>query len=139
MSDLIKKLLNVELPDPETLGVTIPRLGATFVLQELSYDKVLKLRNEPQDSTIYYLLSAIKDPDLHDKRWYEGRMGCVSPVDAVKKLFRAGEIERLAKAADLLNGYGPGSIQLLSDEELMQAVTVQAVEELQKNGTGALT
>lgn len=133
MRNLIDKLLDAELPAPETMRVDIPRLGVTFELQELSYDKVLKLRSEPHDSTIYYLLSAIKDPDLHDKRWYEGKMRCVSPVDAVKKLLRAGEIERLAKAADLLNGYGPGSVQLLSDEELEQAVTVQAVEELQKN------
>jgi hypothetical protein len=74
-------------------------------------------------------------PNFKDPAWYQEKMGCPTPIDAMKRLLRPGEVERLCRVADELNGYGPGSISPLtaSDDQLETAATEAAFEELQKN------
>ena len=63
--------------------------------------------------------------------------GCATPVDALKKLLRMGEVEKLCRVIDQLNGYGPGSVTVLSGKELEGAAIGAALEELEKNGPAA--
>lgn len=132
--DIVKNLL--DLPDfsPETKEVRLPRLGVVFTLRELGYDQIMKRRGE-KDATIHYLLDSVDSPKLRDRAWFEEHMGCPSPVEAVKKLLRAGEIEALCKEADRLNGYGWGSVVSVkrSRQELEQQAVGAALEELEKN------
>lgn len=133
MSEMLDKLLNLELPVPETMKIRLPRLDLTFTLRELSYDKVTALRKEPEDATLHYLLEAVTEPNLRDARWFRDKMDCPTPIAAMKRLLRIGEIERLAKAADTLNGYGPGSVLIQNEKQVEETALGAAVEELRKN------
>ena len=44
-----------------------------------------------------------------------------------------GEVEKLCRVIDRLNGYGAGSVVELPDEDLDAAALAGAVEELEKN------
>ena len=55
----------------------------------------------------------------------------------LKKLLRMGEVEKLCRVIDQLNGYGPGSVTVLSGKELEGAAIGAALEELEKNGPAA--
>ena len=59
-------------------------------------------------------------------------MGCATPVDALKKLLRPGEITRMCRVIDKLNGFY-GSVLELSEDELQGQAIAQATEELEKN------
>lgn len=133
MSDMVNKLLELDLPEPETMKVHLPRLGLTVTLREVGFDRVMKDRAEAKDATLFYLLDAIQAPDFRDDAWFRVKMGCPTPVEAVKKLLRPGEIERLARAADVLNGYGTGSVVPVTPQEAEAAATAVAVGELEKN------
>ena len=60
-------------------------------------------------------------------------MGCASPADALKKLLRMGEVEKLCRVIDRLNGYAAGSVVEAADDELAAEALNAAVEELEKN------
>lgn len=130
----VDRLLELEAIQPERKDVQISRLGLTFTLQELSYDKVMRCRQRP-DPKIYYLMESIAAPDIRAESWYKEKMGCATPADALKKLLRAGEIERLCIQADSLNGYGPGSVVAVEapGEALEGAAIAGALEDLEKN------
>lgn len=130
----VDRLLELEAIQPERKDVQIPRLGLTFTLQELSYDKVMRCRQRP-DPKIYYLMESIAAPDIRAEAWYKSKMGCATPADALKKLLRAGEIERLCIQADSLNGYAPGSVVAVEapGEALEGAAIAGALEDLEKN------
>lgn len=130
----VDRLLELEAIQPERKDVQIPRLGLTITLQELSYDKVMKCRQRP-DPKIYYLMESIAAPDIRAEAWYKGKMGCATPADALKKLLRSGEIERLCIQADSLNGYGPGSVVAVEapGEALEGQAIGGALEDLEKN------
>ena len=132
--NIINSLLNLPVAEPETAKVKVPRLGITFTLKELSYDRIVKCRGE-RESTLHYLLASVTEPNLKDEAWYHGHLGCATPVDALKKLLRAGEIEALCRAADKLNGYGGGAvISVNSSEEALEGEALNmALEELEKN------
>lgn len=62
-------------------------------------------------------------------------MGCPTPVEALKKLLKKGEIEKLCRLADQLNGFGPGQVIAVNrePEELFDAAVGGALEDLEKN------
>ena len=131
--DIIGSLL--ELPDfePERERVLLPRLGIEFELAEVPYDKLVRIRRE-RDAQIHLLLAAIVNhPELKSEAWYHDRMGCASPADALKKLLRMGEAEKLCRVIDRLNGYAAGSVVEAADDELAAGALNAAVEELEKN------
>lgn len=105
----LKALLGLELPEKETKDILIPRLGLTLTLQEIGYDALMRCRRR-EDANLAYLLESVKAPDIRDEAFYRDKMGCATPADAVKKLFRGGEIEKICKAADVINGYAAGSV-----------------------------
>lgn len=130
----VDRLLELEVIQPETKEVQIPRLGLTITLQELSYDKVMRCRQRP-DPKIYYLMESIAAPDIRAEAWYKDKMGCATPADALKRLLRSGEIERLCIQADSLNGYAPGSVVAVeAPEEVLEGAAIGgALEDLEKN------
>ena len=105
----LNALLGLEIPEKETKDVLIPRLGLTLTLQEIGYDALMRCRRR-EDANLAYLLESVKAPDIRDEAFYRDKMGCATPADAVKKLFRGGEIEKICKAADVINGYAAGSV-----------------------------
>ena len=131
--DIIGNLL--DLPDfqPERKQAELPRLKLVLELQEVPYDKLMRIRREP-DAQLHLILAAVTNhPELRSEAWYHDRMGCATPVDALKKLLRMGEIEKLCRVIDQLNGYGGGSVRPLSDKELSDQALGAALEELEKN------
>lgn len=132
MSNIINNLLAIPQRDPETRKVLIPRLNLTITLKEIDYNTLQSCRTS-ENAHYHYLLKSTVSPNFKDETWYQEKMGCPTPVEAMKKLLRPGEVERLCKVADELNGYGPGSISVLTDEELETAATGAAVEHLEKN------
>ena len=130
----VDRLLELEVIQPETKEVQIPRLGLTITLQELSYDKVMRCRQRP-DPKIYYLMESIAAPDIRAEAWYKAKKGSATPADALKRLLRSGEIERLCIQADSLNGYAPGSVVAVeAPEEVLEGAAIGgALEDLEKN------
>jgi hypothetical protein len=130
----VQALLNIPIREPETTQVEVKRLALKITLQELSYDKLQNLRSG-QDADINYLLASIAAPDVRDPRWYQEHMGCPTPVDALKRLLKPGEISKLNKHADILNGYGLGAVSAVNlDADQLQAQAVgNALEDLEKN------
>lgn len=127
-------LLNIPVREPETEVAEVKRLKLKITLRELSYDKLSELRMG-QNADLNYLLASIAAPDVRDPRWYREHMGCPTPADALKRLLKPGEIAGLVKRADILNGYGFGSVSAVAmEEDQLQAQAVEnALEDLEKN------
>ena len=76
----------------------------------MPYNKLVRIRRE-EDAQLHLILAAVVNhPELRQAEWYHGKEGCATPVDALKKLLRMGEVEKLCRVIDQLNGYGPGSV-----------------------------
>ena len=132
-TDIINSLLDLPEFEPETSAVKLPRLGIVLELRELPYDKLVRLSRE-QDAQIHLILSCVTNhPELKQEEWYREKMGCATPVDALKKLLRPGEVEKICRTIDLLHGYSVGSVVPLPADQLMGAAIHAAVEDLEKN------
>lgn len=139
MANTINKLLSLPQSEAETKTVTLPRLKLEITLRELDYNTLMDCRGI-EDASLHYLLKSTIAPNFRDPAWFREHMGCPTPVDAIKKILRPGEVERLCRVADELNGYGSGSVILDQTAEELEAVaTAQAVDELEKNGQSVLT
>ena len=134
MGSMIDRLLAASQAEPEKKQVKLPRLGVTFTLQELSYNDVIECRRS-EDAALLYILKSAVDPNLRDPKWYRDAMGSPTPIEAMRKLLRAGEVERLCKVVDILNGYGAGSVAVMemSDEQLEGETIEAALDDLEKN------
>ena len=131
---VIRSLLDISVGEPETQEVLLPRLGLKITLQEISYDTLMKCRRE-KEASLHYLLESAKAPNFRDPAWYQDRLHCPTPIDAMKKLLRGGEIERLCQVADRLNGYRGGRVisMEVSEDQLRENAISAAVEDLEKN------
>lgn len=128
--DIVASLLDLPGFEPETAQVALPRLGIVLELQELPYDKLTSISRE-QDPNIHLILASVTNhPELRQEAWYHDKMGCATPVDALKKLLRRGEVTKVVRVIDLLNGYGSDSVVPLEQE---RAAVAAAVEYLEKN------
>lgn len=131
--NIIANLLDLPEFEPERRSVRLPRLGLVLELQEVPYDKLVSIRRE-REPQIHLILAAVcNHPELKSAAWYHDKIGCATPADALKKVLRMGEVEKVCRVIDQLNGYGPGSVAPFSDEELANEATQKAVEELEKN------
>lgn len=133
MADLLERLLALELEKPETSTVAIPRLGLELTLKELSYRQVAACRRE-EDQDANFMLAAC--PTLRDPSWWEERLGCATPIEAIRKVFRPGEVEGVTKEIGKLSGYGVGAVlrpAKKDDKALHDAALGQALEDLEKN------
>ena len=130
----LNALLGLEIPEKETKDVLIPRLGLTLTLQEIGYDELMRCRRR-EDAKLAYFLASVKAPDFRSEEFYKEKMGCASPADAVKKLFRSGEIERVCIAADALNGYKAGSVVSVdaASQDLESHTVAAILEDYEKN------
>lgn len=127
-------LLNIPQRETETVEVEVKRLKLKITLRELSFDKLISIHSG-KDPDVNYLLSSIVTPNVRDPRWYQEHMGCPTPADALKRLLKPGEITRLVKHADVLNGYGLDSVTAVNmeDDELQAQAVDHALEDLEKN------
>lgn len=126
----IRSLLDLQVGEPERRDIKINRLGITFTVKALSYNKLMKA-SSGQDANLHYILESTVSPNLRDAQWYEDHMGCVTPVEALKKLLLAGEVNGIVKILDKLNGYGPGAVTDVT--RMQQAAIEAAVDDLEKN------
>ena len=130
----VRSLLEIPAREPETAVVQVTRLGLSITLRELPYNKLTALRGT-EDADLHYLLASTAQPNFKDGSWYRDHMGCPTPVDALKKLLRPGEVRAILRQCDQLNGYGPGAVIALErDKEQLQLDAVgAALEDLEKN------
>lgn len=113
-NDVIASLLELPEFEPDRKTVKLPRLNLVLELQEVPYNKLVRIRRE-EDAQLHLILAAVVNhPELRQAEWYHDKEGCATPVDALKKLLRMGEVEKLCRVIDQLNGYGPGSVTVLS-------------------------
>ncbi|HJB99142.1 MAG TPA: hypothetical protein H9764_01690 [Candidatus Flavonifractor merdavium] len=131
---VIRSLMDVQIEEPETMDVSVPRLDLVLTLREIPYDKVVRLRGT-DEADLHYLLASIQSHELKDAMWYREKMGCPTPADALKRLLRPGEIAHLVRMCDTLNGYGSGSVVSVqrSEQELQSAAIGEVLDELEKN------
>lgn len=132
-TDVIGNLLDLPQFEPERRKVKLPRLGLALEVQELNYDKLIRLRTERDPEIRLILAALVNHAELRSEEWYHDKMGCATPADALKKLLRMGEIEKLVRVIDNLNGYGVNSVTVLDDDELQASAVAAAVEDLEKN------
>lgn len=128
--ETIRSLLDIQVGEPEQRKINITRLGLTLTVKALPYDKVMGNIGR-KDANFHYILDSVVSPNLRDSEWYEDHMGCVTPVEALKKLLLAGEVSGLVKQLDQLNGYGSTAVQNVTD--LQNAAIGAALEDLEKN------
>lgn len=131
---VVRSLLDIPVGEPETAVARVTRLGLDIKLKEIPYNKLSALRGT-EDADLNYLLASTVEPNFRDANWYREHMGCPTPVDALKKLLRPGEVRALVRLCDALNGYGPGAvISLEAGEDDLQAAAVgAALKDLEKN------
>lgn len=130
----VRALLDIPVGEPEMMTVLVQRHQLKIKLRELSYNKLVSLRGT-EDSDLNYLLASAVEPDFRDRAWYKEKMGCPTPVDALKKLLRGGEVRAIVHQCDRLNGYGAGAVVVLEEDEqtLQNAAVEGALEDLEKN------
>lgn len=135
----VRSLLDLPVAEPETAEVKVTRLNLIIKVRELPYDRLSKLRGM-EDSDLQYLMESTVEPKFRDKAWYKERMGCPTPIEAMKKLFREGEVRAVLRTCDRLNGYGYGAVvplspedQGISEDELQARAVGAALEDLEKN------
>ncbi len=135
----VRSLLDLPVRERETAEVKVTRLNLIVKVRELPYDRLNKLRGM-EDSDLQYLMESAVEPKFRDKAWYKGRMNCPTPIEAMKKLFREGEVRAILHKCDELNGYGYGAVvplspdeRELSEDELQARAIGAALEELEKN------
>ena len=135
----VRSLLDIEVGAPEAARVKVARLGLILTVRELPYDRLNKLRGM-EDSDLQYLMESTVEPKFRDKAWYKEKMGCPTPIEAMKKLLREGEVRAILRKCDELNGYGYGAVVPLSpddesipEEELQGRAIGAALEDLEKN------
>lgn len=128
--ETIRSLLDIPVGEPEQRKINITRLGLTLTVKSLSYDKMVENMGR-KNANLHYILDSVVSPNLRDSEWYEDHMGCVTPVEALKKLLLAGEVNGLVKQLDQLNGYGSTAVQDVT--ELQNAAIGAALEDLEKN------
>lgn len=135
----VRSLLDLPVMERETTEVKVTRLNLIVKVRELPYDRLSKLRGM-EDSDLQYLLESAVEPKFRDKAWYKGRMNCPTPIEAMKKLFREGEVRAILRKCDELNGYGYGAVVPLSpdetevgEDELQARAIGAALEDLEKN------
>lgn len=134
MDKCMEKLLSLTLDKPKTETHRVMRLGLDVTVRELTYDEVEQCSREKEDNNLHYLLTATVSPNFRDTAWYQDKLDCATPIQALKKLFRHGEVNALVAVIDRLNGYR-GKV-LASKEELEAAALGAAVEGLEKNAPG---
>lgn len=135
----VRSLLDIEVGAPEAARVNVARLGLILTVRELPYDRLSKLRGM-EDSDLQYLMESTVEPKFRDKAWYKEKMGCPTPIEAMKKLLREGEVRAILRKCDELNGYGYGAVVPLSpddesipEDELQGRAIGAALEDLEKN------
>ena len=130
----VRSLLDIPVGEPEKCTVKVTRLGLEITLRELPYNKLASLRGS-EDADLHYLLASAAEPNFKDPNWFGTHMGCPTPVDALKKLLRPGEVRAILHRCDALNGYGPGAVIALerAEDALQSEAVGQALEELEKN------
>ncbi len=135
----VRSLLDIEVGAPEAARVKVARLGLILTVRELPYDRLNKLRGM-EDSDLQYLMESTVEPKFRDKAWYKEKMGCPTPIEAMKKLLREGEVRAILRKCDELNGYGYGAVVPLSpddesipEDELQGRAIGAALEDLEKN------
>lgn len=131
MTNLTRNLMDITIPNPETREFVLPRLGLTLCLQELGYDKVQTLRTLKEDRDLHFVLALTRAPNFRDTDWYRDKMGSESPVEALKRLLRPGEIDAIMRAGNCLCGYGGGNLLDVTGDD--EAAVMAALEDLEKN------
>lgn len=135
----VRSLLDIEVGAPETARVKVARLGLIVTVRELPYDRLSKLRGM-EDADLQYLMESTVEPKFRDKAWYKDKMGCPTPIEAMKKLLREGEVRAILRKCDALNGYGYGAVvplgpdeEAVPEDELQTRAVGAAMEDLEKN------
>lgn len=110
-------LLTTKVENLPTKEVKINRLsdelGADiiFKLEALNFDKVTEIREaNSTDVDVHMVIEAVKEPNLKSPALLE-KYGALTPVELVKKLLLAGEIEDLYTKISKMSGYGRDTIE----------------------------
>lgn len=116
--DLLLKADTASFKPPEK-DVKIKRLSkilgsdAVFTLRAVSLDRLEEIRsatNESGDLHAMIVLESIKSPNLKSADLKE-KFGTKTPLETVKKILLAGEIEELYFAASKLSGFDRDTIE----------------------------
>lgn len=104
-------LLSNKTVDYPTAEIKINRLSEQigqdiiFKIRAFSIDRLEEVRkNNTSDFAIHAILESVIEPNLKDKALMD-KYNCYTPVDLVKKLLLAGEVEELYFNIKKLSGF----------------------------------
>lgn len=85
--------------------IKIKRLGITFTLQSLSYNRVAEIRKLGDERVpLHIILAGTVDPDFKNSALQE-KYSAATPADLIEKLLLPGEIEDVVREIEKLSGY----------------------------------
>ena len=75
-NNVIASLLELPEFEPDRKTVKLPRLNLVLELQEVPYNKLVRIRRE-EDAQLHLILAAVVNhPELRQAEWYHGKEGC---------------------------------------------------------------
>lgn len=84
---------------------------AIFKIKALSLDKIKELREtNSSEFNIHTVIEGVIEPSLKDKNLID-KFGVITPVDLVKKILIAGEIDDIYNEISKLSGYNGSTIE----------------------------
>lgn len=91
--------------------VKVKRLGITFTVQSLGYNRVAEIRKLGDERIpLHILLAGVVDPDFKNAALQE-KYSAATPAELVEKLLLPGEIEDLSRTVEKLSGYRSVTIE----------------------------
>lgn len=120
MATTIDMLMAMDVPEPQTRTLRVPRLQMpdgqplTITIKQLTYSQIAALREHTRDFAVHTVLAGVQSPSLRNKELL-AKYGVETPVDLVKKLFLAGEIEEISTEISRLAGYHRRTVELVQD------------------------
>lgn len=110
---LVKRGVEIKNKELQKAEFFIESLGGNVLAEELPYDVINDaLESDETDEMIIY--ESVIEPNLKDKD-LQSALGCESPDDIVRILFKPGEVAALSQQIIRLSGYGGNSVKKVNE------------------------
>jgi hypothetical protein len=114
LETLIKNGLDLKNRKLQREEFYIESLDGNVLAEELPAE-VIEDASDLENTNEAIIYESIIEPNLKDKELQKA-LGCDSPDDVVKIIFKPGEINALSKEIVKLSGYGGESVKKVKDE-----------------------
>lgn len=114
LETLVKKGVEIKNRKLQRAEFNIESLDGNVLVEELPFEVINDaLESDQTDEMIIY--ESVVEPDLKNKELQDA-LGCSSPDDIVRILFKPGEVAALSQEIVKLSGYGGNSVRKVRDD-----------------------